>query len=56
MGDHLKSAVISPCGTYRYRLERRWPVQPSYGQATVIMVNPSTADAVRRARPETGLD
>lgn len=47
MDDLLKSAVISQCGLYRYRLERRWPVQPSYGQTTVIMVNPSTADADR---------
>ena len=38
------SAVLSPCGTYRYRLERRpWP--PS-GAGTVVfcMLNPSTAD------------
>lgn len=41
------SAVISPCGQYRYRLERSWdvPAASSYGQTTVIMVNPSTADA-----------
>jgi hypothetical protein len=41
------SAIISPCGTYRYRLERSWdaPATGSYGQTTVIMVNPSTADA-----------
>lgn len=37
------SAVLSPCGTYRYRLERQ---APGDGQTTVIMVNPSTADAV----------
>ena len=38
------SAVLSPCGTYRYCLERRpWP--PS-GAGTVVfcMLNPSTAD------------
>lgn len=36
------SAVISECGTYRYRLERQ-----SKGRCAtaVIMVNPSTADA-----------
>lgn len=37
------SAIISPCGRYRYRLER-----DNLGgsrTATVIMVNPSTADA-----------
>lgn len=41
------SAVISPCGLYRYRLERSWdvPGTDGYGQTTVIMVNPSTADA-----------
>lgn len=34
------SAIISDCGTYRYRLER------GYGPTlSIIMVNPSTADA-----------
>jgi hypothetical protein len=36
------SAVISPCGRYRYRLERDGPGE---GRTVVIMVNPSTADA-----------
>jgi hypothetical protein len=36
------SAVISPCGLYRYRLERDGPGD---GRTVVIMVNPSTADA-----------
>lgn len=36
------SAIISPCGLYRYRLERDGP---GIGQTTIIMVNPSTADA-----------
>jgi len=37
-------AVISPCGTYRYLLDR----QTCGGGATaVIMVNPSTADATQ---------
>jgi hypothetical protein len=36
------SAILSPCGTYRYRLERD---SAGEGQTTVIMVNPSTADA-----------
>jgi hypothetical protein len=36
------SAVISPCGRYRYRLERDGPGD---GRTVVIMVNPSTADA-----------
>jgi len=39
----LKTAVISPCGTYRYELRRRWnddePLLP------FVMLNPSTADA-----------
>lgn len=44
------SAVISPCGTYRYKLDR--PVSPlafEIGAPHVawIMVNPSTADATQ---------
>jgi hypothetical protein len=38
----LKSAVISPCGKYRYRLERQCEGE---GATAIIMVNPSTADA-----------
>ena len=37
------SAVISPCGLYRYRLERDGA--PATSTTAVIMVNPSTADA-----------
>lgn len=37
------SAVLSPCGWYRYRLERHGSDGPLVG---VVMVNPSTADAV----------
>lgn len=37
-----RSAVVSACGKYRYRLERRWGDGPI---ATFIMLNPSTADA-----------
>jgi len=37
------AAIISPCGMYRYRLDRPGP-GPG-GPTTVIMVNPSTADA-----------
>lgn len=36
------NAIISPCGTYRYRLERDGP---GSGATAIIMVNPSTADA-----------
>lgn len=42
------SAIISPCGLYRYRLERAGLGAYIRGQAgvlAVIMVNPSTADA-----------
>lgn len=38
----IKSAVISGCGQYRYRLDRRW------SDGTIccfVMLNPSTADA-----------
>lgn len=35
-------ATISPCGTYRYDLTRRWGDGPT---ATWVMLNPSTADA-----------
>lgn len=36
------SAILSPCGLYRYRLERHGPGD---GATAIIMVNPSTADA-----------
>ena len=36
------SAIISPCGRYRYRLDRRWGDGRTMG---FIMLNPSTADA-----------
>jgi len=35
------SAILSPCGKYRYRLSRKWSVGP---QVCWIMLNPSTAD------------
>jgi hypothetical protein len=37
------SAIISPCGLYRYRLERH--ALSGAGAVAWIMVNPSTADA-----------
>lgn len=36
------TAIISPCGAYRYRLERQCA---GPGATAIIMVNPSTADA-----------
>lgn len=36
------SAIISPCGQYRYRLERQCE---GTGSTVIVMVNPSTADA-----------
>lgn len=52
-GD-LSGAVLSPCGTYRYTLDRVWDA--SLLTALFIMLNPSTADAseddptIRRCR------
>lgn len=41
------SAVLSPCGDYRYRLEREIAVAPGFRPTVlVIMINPSTADAI----------
>ena len=40
--DLCKSAVLSPCWTYRYELTRRWSSRPLVGW---VMLNPSTADA-----------
>lgn len=37
------TAVLSPDGTYRYQLSRRWGTG---GRVAWIMLNPSTADAV----------
>lgn len=37
-----RSAVLSPCERYRYRLGRRWGDAPP---AVFVMLNPSTADA-----------
>ncbi|QUC63828.1 DUF1643 domain-containing protein (plasmid) [Streptomyces sp. A2-16] len=46
-GLHLQtgsagSAVLSPCGTYRYRLDRVWDEQAP--PLVWVMLNPSTAD------------
>jgi hypothetical protein len=38
----LRYAQLSPCGKYRYLLERTWKTPQPY--ATFVMLNPSTAD------------
>jgi hypothetical protein len=39
----MRTAVISPCGLYRYRLTRQWI---EFGHTLAfVMLNPSTADA-----------
>lgn len=49
-----RTADISPCGRYRYRLERIW--NPERAAILFVMLNPSTADAevddptIRRCR------
>ncbi|MFT8896312.1 MAG: DUF1643 domain-containing protein [Acetobacter sp.] len=37
-----RTAIISPCGLYRYNLGRKWSDGPSM---TFVMINPSIADA-----------
>jgi hypothetical protein len=41
-GQETSSAVLSPCGTYRYQLRRQWGDDLTCGW---VMLNPSTADA-----------
>lgn len=36
------TAILSECGTYRYRLSRKWSAGPT---CLFVMLNPSTADA-----------
>lgn len=39
------SAILSICGTYRYRLGRELPNHDGKGVVLWVMLNPSTADA-----------
>lgn len=40
-----RSAVVSPCGYYRYRLFRKWNARPQrLAPMLWVMLNPSTAD------------
>lgn len=41
----IKTAVISPCGNYRYLLTRIWSIEPHPRVVCWVMLNPSTADA-----------
>lgn len=47
----IKSAIIE--GNYRYLLRREWDINA--GQTTFVMLNPSTADAVRDDRTLCGV-
>jgi hypothetical protein len=38
-----RTALLSPCGTFRYRLGRRWSDGPT---VAFVLLNPSTADEV----------
>ena len=42
----MKTAVLSPCGDYRYSLTRRIHSDDGVLKVCVIMVNPSTADHI----------
>jgi hypothetical protein len=42
-----RGAVISPCGCYRYILWREIPEGPRTRRCLFVMLNPSTADAIK---------
>lgn len=44
-GYIMSDAHMSPCGTYRYSLLRKW--HPDGGWLVVVGLNPSTADALQ---------
>lgn len=44
MGEMTRSAVLSPEGMYRYRLDRSWAEGP---RILFVMLNPSTADGTQ---------
>lgn len=44
MGEMTRSAVLSPEGMYRYRLDRIWAEGP---RVLFVMLNPSTADGTQ---------
>lgn len=44
MTETRKTAVVSPCGLYRYYLTRRWGLDTD-PTLLFVMLNPSTADA-----------
>lgn len=43
VGTIERGAILSPCGTFRYRLWRTWDRKIKH--LTFVMLNPSTADA-----------
>lgn len=44
--EALRSAELSPCGTYRYSLTRDWGGFTQHG-CLFVLLNPSTADATK---------
>lgn len=38
-------ALVSPCGLYRYWLDRKWAIEANASICLFVGLNPSTADA-----------